>query len=143
MHRAVLLAFAVVAQACSAPTAAPVPLLDSVGDGPVRAVVLADSAVPGGAVGVRFENGSGAEYWFNPCERTVEKRVGDAWVSLGDEMRVCAAVAYLLSPNGERIDQVDVPTGLQPGTYRFRFALRPPTGPGGTVRPASSPFDID
>ncbi|MBX3132516.1 MAG: hypothetical protein KF689_03870 [Gemmatimonadaceae bacterium] len=141
--RLVLVGFAVIAASCAESSdLIPPPVLDVVEGGPVRAEVLEELALPGEAVDVRFVNSSGTEYWFNPCERTVERLVDGVWVSLGQEMRLCTAVAYLLMPNGRRTDPVDVPGDLGPGTYRFRFELRPPSTTDVRARPASSTFEV-
>ncbi len=117
-------------------------LLDAVGDGPVTAVVAEAEAAPGANVSVTFANSGAAEYWFNPCEREVQRESGGEWVSLGQELRICNEMAYVLAANGERAEMVDVPAFIEPGRYRFVFTMRPSASGDVATRPASSAFEV-
>jgi hypothetical protein len=118
------------------------PLLDVVLDGPVRPIVQSATAVPGATVSVQFQNTVATEFWFNPCERFVELHLNNRWTRLPDELRVCNAMAYILQPNSQRVELVDVPGGLEPGTYRFVFVMRSSRSPDVAHYPASTTFEV-
>jgi len=139
-------AFAVVAAtalaACAAEPGPSEPLQRIEEQGPIVATVQAESATPGAVVAVRFMNTVASEFWFNPCERSVQRLEGESWSSPIQEMRLCNSMAYILQPNGERTEDVDVPAGLAPGTYRFVFTMRTPATPDIAHRPASTVFQV-
>jgi hypothetical protein len=137
----VALALLVGLSACTKdPVLAP-PLLDIVQDGSVQAVVDADAAVPGAFVGVMFVNHVDQEYWFNPCERFVERYEAGGWRRF-QEMRLCNSMAYILRPNASREESVDVPSDLAVGTYRFVFPMRPPATGEVSLYLASTTFEV-
>jgi len=104
-----------------------------VGDGPFSAGAIAD---------VRFANAGTEGWWHNPCQRTVERRDGDAWVSLGEELRVCIAVVHPLEGGAEDMHGVDIPADAQPDTYRFRFHFMSQRTDGPAVVVPSSSFEV-
>lgn len=110
--------------------------------GPVLPIVQSTTATPGAILDVVFRNTASDSFWFNPCERTVQRRDGDAWVTLPEEMRVCNSMAYGLAANGERTEGVDVPLDVGPGEYRFVFTMRAPQTPDVAHRPASTSFVV-
>lgn len=118
------------------------PLLDIVQDGPVRPVVEGDVGVPGQGLAVVFHNTVDEVFVFNPCERVTERRVGETWTRMPDELRMCNAMGYLLRANGERREIVDVPGDLTPGEYRFVFTMRAQDRPALNHFPASTSFEV-
>jgi hypothetical protein len=66
------------AAACNSDGAASIapPLLNVVEDGPVVPVVQVETARPGQNLPVLFRNRVNQEFWFNPCERFIERNVG-------------------------------------------------------------------
>ncbi|WKW12750.1 hypothetical protein Strain138_002059 [Pseudogemmatithrix spongiicola] len=139
-------AFAVFAAAalaaCAAEPGPSEPLQRIEEQGPIVATVQAESAAPGAVVAVRFTNTVASEFWFNPCERSVQRLEGESWSTPIQEMRLCNSMAYILQPNGERTEDVDVPAGLAQGTYRFVFTMRAPQTPDVAHRPASTSFVV-
>ena len=116
--------------------------VDSIENSEVSAVVLGSPTSPGAVVDVRFTNIGERKYWFSPCTRTVERLVGDAWIALPDELRMCTAEVYFLRANGEVLRPTDVPLDATSGTYRFVFGLVPDTGPGRAFPLLSAPFSV-
>ncbi len=116
--------------------------LDIVENGPIVPVVQSETVVPGANVAVVFRNTVGFEFWFNPCERFVERRVDGAWRRLPDELRLCNSMAYILLPNAEREELVDAPLDLTSGTYRFVFPMRRPAAPDIAHWAASTSFAV-
>lgn len=110
--------------------------------GPVLPIVQSTTATPGAILDVVFRNTSSDAFWFNPCERDVQRREGDAWVTLPDELRVCNSMAYVMEANAERTEGVDVPLDVGPGEYRFVFTMRAPQTPDVAHRPASTSFVV-
>lgn len=137
------LAALVVLGGCAAESApSEPPLLSVVENGPVVPVVAASTALPGSVLQVTFTNTVDREFWFNPCERVVQRREGEGWVLLPEELRMCNSMAYILRPNAERHEGVDVPADLGPGEYRFVFTMRAPATPDVAHRPASTAFVV-
>lgn len=115
--------------AACAPDGAPSGLtraLDILENRPIVPVVQSAAVVPGDSVAVIFRSTVDFELWFNPCDRFVERREGDGWTRLPDELRLCNGVAYILRPNVDRQEYVDAPLDLTRGTFRFVFAVRRP-----------------
>jgi hypothetical protein len=133
------------AAACNSDGAASIapPLLDVVEDGPVVPVVQVETARPGQNLPVLFRNRVNQEFWFNPCERFIERNVGGTWVRRADELRVCNKMIYIILPSADREELVDVPLDVAPGTYRFVFVMMRPTGTGAVSHyPASNTFEV-
>jgi hypothetical protein len=141
--RAVSCGLLFLAAACSAERPVVEPPVTSLEEpGVVLADVQAETAAPGAAIEVVFRNTVDREFWFNPCERVVQRLDGDTWVSLPEELRMCNAMAYILLPNGARTETADVPLYAEAGTYRFVFVMRPPADTEVATRATSTPFRV-
>lgn len=116
--------------------------VDAIEDSTLSAAVLAGSVSAGADVDVRFRNTGTTHYWFSSCSRTVERSVGDEWVRMPDELRVCTAEVYSLAPGGELVRRVDVPGDASGGEHRFVFGMMPdhPSARGVILR--STSFEV-
>lgn len=110
--------------------------------GSVTATALTAEAPPAGIVQVRFESTGPERYWFNPCNRTVERLEGARWVALPPELRLCTAEAYLLDAHGARTEGTDVPADATPGTYQFVFSMLADRLDATSVAVRSTPFTV-
>jgi hypothetical protein len=110
--------------------------------GSVTATALAAEAPPAGIVQVRFESTGTERYWFNPCNRSVERLEGSRWVALPPELRICTAEIYLLDAGSARTESTDVPADASPGTYQFVFPMSADRVDATPVAVRSTPFTV-
>lgn len=84
-----------------------------------RVQVEGETVAPGGFLLVRHRNTFGVAFGVNECSRGLERRVGDEWVPLPPELRMCPGALQVLQPGEETTWHLDVPTDAADGTYRF------------------------
>ena len=101
----------------------------------------------GGRVEMRLTNHTNATLGFNACTRSVERREGNAWVSVPEPGRVCTMQIWLLRPHESRAATTELPASLTRGTYRLALMLtredaaQPTTSPA--IRAVSGPFQVE
>jgi hypothetical protein len=110
------------------------------------------SYAAGSRVEMRVTNHTNATLGFNPCSRSVERRQGDAWITVPEPGRVCTMELWLLSPHGSRTGTTEIPPSLARGSYRLALTLTrentaegggAPRTPSATVRAVSEPFQVE
>lgn len=88
---------------------------------------------PGETVELSLENRSDRDLEYNLCAAMrLDRRTDGGWESVPpDPDRVCTLELRLLAAGESGRGTVDVPEGLAPGTYRFRFEGLQWAGGGG------------
>ena len=119
---------------------------------PASGVVIAldrASYSPGSRVELRLTNHTTDRLGFNPCTRSIERRVGGAWTLILERDRVCTMQLYLLEPHATRVESTDLPASLERGTYRLVLSftrentgVTPPT-PAPAFRVVSGEFLVE
>jgi len=99
----------------------------------------------GSRVELRITNHTSDTLGFNPCTRSIERLLRNAWVTFPEPARVCTMQLYLLSPHATRTEATELPASLERGTYRVvltftRESARPNPG---TVRGVSRAFQVE
>lgn len=110
--------------------------------GAVTVTSITSEARPGGVVQVRFQNSGPNHYWYNPCQRLVERQEGDTWVELPQELRICTMQAHDLTAGSTRLESTDVPADATTGTYRFVFRVTSDHAGSRPVSVRSTPFTV-
>jgi hypothetical protein len=75
------------------------------------------------SIDLRFENPSSTSYYFNACHRELDRLDRGMWVAVRETARVCPAHEDLLNAGQNIVTDTDLPAGLVPGSYRFKFRL--------------------
>jgi hypothetical protein len=100
----------------------------------------------GSRVEMRLTNHTNAALGFNPCSRSIERREGNAWVTVPEPGRVCTMELWLLRPHESRAGTTELRASLTRGTYRLALMLTredaapPTTSPA--IRAVSAPFQV-
>lgn len=112
--------------------------------GPVALTTDRDSYRPGDVMTLTLTNRDSAQYYFNPCPRTLEREVGNAWEPVDEGQRMCTMEAWILDPNGTRTAPAELPGSLQPGRHRVTISLsrEGQTPPAQAVQAVSPPFAV-
>lgn len=135
---AVLLSVSVLLGCAASATGATPPELRA---GEITAVVVTPDASAGQVVDVVFANGTVQDYGFSNCGRLVERRVGNVWVQLPPELRLCIQALDPVIAGGTPTYRVDIPADATPGTYRFVFEMFT-QGVDGKVLVPTAPFGV-
>lgn len=127
----------------AADTAVPAPADSNLA--PVRLELNRTRARPGDRITLTLQNRSDRRYAFNPCTRALERRSEAGWRPVPEPDRICTMEAWLLPAGATRTAVTDLPSALEPGTYRVVLGLTAETpGPavGDRVRAVSPPLAI-
>ena len=131
------------AKADSAPSSGAAPTATSRSD---SVLLKTDKAQykAGEQIALTFENKSAASYAFNPCQRSVEREEGSAWMSVSEPNRMCTMEAWILDPKGTRTGNTELPTPLTAGRYRIvvRMTVDSPTASGAAIPAVSDPVTV-
>jgi hypothetical protein len=95
------------------------------GQGPVALTLDRVSYAPGDAVTLTITNTGPAQYYFNPCPRTIERESDGSWTPVDEGQRMCTMEAWILDPNGMRTAPTGLPASLIPERYRIVVLLTP------------------
>jgi hypothetical protein len=103
----------------------------------------------GSRVELRITNHTTETLGFNPCTRSIERLLRNAWVSFPEPARVCTMQLYILTPHASRTETTELPASMPRGTYRLVLTFTrestgptPPT-PGPTIRAVSRGFQVE
>jgi hypothetical protein len=111
----------------------------SPGGDEIHITTKAASYIPGAPVGIKIQNVSTHQFAFNPCTRSFE-REGHGKVAEPD--RMCTMEAWLLAPQETRDASVDLPAGVEPGTYTLIIDFSAQDSSGIQVHATSNPFTV-
>ena len=100
---------------------------------------------PGSRVELRVTNHTNETLGFNPCTRSVERLLRNAWVTVSEPARVCTMQLYILNPHASRTEATELPASLQRGTYRLALTFtRENAGAApATIRGVSRAFQVE
>jgi hypothetical protein len=94
-----------------------------------QALLRGSPVAPGGLLSLEYTNATGMTFGVNPCTREFQEFRDGAWGPLVGELRSCADETKLVPAGAVTTLQIDVPTFLTAGTYRFRLAAQPVSAP--------------
>ena len=98
---------------------------------------------PGATVQLTIANHSGNTYSYNPCARTVERFVDNAWNEVMED-RMCTMTSVLLGPHETRSGSTSLPVSVGSGRYRLVMTMaRQGVAPDSArTRAVSGGFDV-
>jgi hypothetical protein len=102
----------------------------------------------GDQVWLRVTNHTADQLGYNPCTRSIERRINDSWTLITEPGRVCTMQLYLLNAHATRTDATDLATSLDRGTYRIALGFTRETPgvtqtPSSAIRAVSAPFQVE
>jgi hypothetical protein len=107
---------------CGGESFAPLPYEVQAG-APVRISVPEGPHRPGTSIPLSLHNQSNAEYLWNPCMRSLERRIDDQWAHVDEGDRWCTLEGWILKEGGHSNASTDTPSFLPAGQYRFRYSF--------------------
>lgn len=90
-------------------------------------------------------NGTGSQYFYNPCTRVLERESGGSWSEVREE-RMCTMIAHVLDARATRTESTDLGESLTAGRYRMavQFTEEAPAGQQSrSVRAVTAPFTVN
>ena len=89
-------------------------------------------------------NGTGRQYFYNPCTRVLERDNAGSWAEVRED-RMCTMMAHLLDARETATDTTDLGEGLRDGRYRMvlRFTEEATDSQQArSVRAVTAPFTV-
>jgi len=89
-------------------------------------------------------NGTGSQYFYNPCTRILERESSGAWTEVKED-RMCTMIAHVLDARATRTETTELGDGLAAGRYRIVVAFTEETPAGQqsrSVRAVTSPISV-
>ncbi len=115
------------------------PAATASGGGEIHITTKAPSYVPGAMVGIKIHNATAHQYAFNPCTRSFER---EGHGKVAEAERMCTMEAWLLEPNGTSDATVDLPAGVEPGTYTLSIDFSAQDSSGVPGQATSNTFEV-
>jgi len=126
MRYAVTATVLVLAAGCAPPAAAPP---NGAGGAPLELNVQPQPARPGQEVELTLVNRSAQPVGYNLCPSVLQRQVGGQWqASTMAFTEVCTMELRVLEPGARGSFRHPLPSGLEPGTYRFWAGVEWPLG---------------